>query len=569
MAAARNNRKPGPPQKSMKINTEGLREEEANLVKEYDKIYKKAPWRWGRGYAVEFLISCIPVWVLIGWLVVAAALRTLTIGAVIISAVVIIVVVKLYKVIVIEPTNTDVSTETIMELLTQEKAAATEQGSMSFSVSKSLTADCASGKGVMGVWEFHYDVAGWHHKEMIGRYTCDTDKDNGEHIMTSVYGENGPSTANGFTMSTVFHTTEEMKEWWGWPIPENIKSHCTKLMLFPDITQKMFYMIPDNSDGKDISKAINAMCASIIHDIVMEKLKKSVENDQAIKNRDIEITTDDLTRYFDKAATESKPEIRERMDTVDEYIKQAMSRQSLTDTVLLKNDFLVSADELSELLRQIDNGEKDVVSVEKKTQVFVPDKSLCNTADCGKHAGVDGVITFTPFNDYAKIMTSVYGEDGPSWETSFESTIHFESKEEADQWMDLPPINSVKMTCVEITLFPGFTSKDEWKYLLPYSGNVDDLRKVFDTVCRRILHIILEKEIEKTLELKMVTSKERQEQIFHNMVPFFFNREKAEEYRKDGEGEDKEAMEQMDLLDGTVKAAYLSQQKNVTGLPLF
>lgn len=362
----------------------------------------------------------------------------------------------------------------------------------SFTTEKQLTANCGANAGMNVAWVLH----------PCGR---PSNNSNDVYVMTSVYGDIGPSASRAPSISMRVQTTKDMDKWEEMTMPKRTQVHCVKVNLFPWIPWT-YFLITDKSAETVLHDFETAM-VFVIHDIVVNKLKKSIHEGTPIEkpsqNKDngypanrFLVMEEDLIPYFKKEDSLRNPVTSEKMDILDTAVRDCVSEQHLSDIMIRNNKHLFSVEDVQGVIEQVENGDMCLVRTKDVQLELTPFRRA-------SYKDLTGTWTFKQSrqSEKRKIMTSIYGEEGPSYKYKINSVIKFPDKANVERWMKIPAPNAIYVPCVEVNLFPDIVD-NEWVYLLTVMNgeSAEDIQKVFKPICLEIVRRILLEKLRKVTE---------------------------------------------------------------------
>ena len=155
----------------------------------------------------------------------------------------------------------------------------------------------------------------------------------------------------------------------------------------------------------------------------------------------------------------------------------------------------ISPNNIEDILQRLSNGDIPAVKVQGSPQIFNFERKL--VAGCAPVGGLVGFVKMAPVIK-AGIMTSIYGNNGPSAVPCHELTTGVLVNLTRQQWEDAPTPDEVQLPYLRVTMFPE-TVGDKWCYLVPDAMGTDTARRVFGSICRSILSDIVEKRLQEAV----------------------------------------------------------------------
>ena len=173
-------------------------------------------------------------------------------------------------------------------------------------------------------------------------------------------------------------------------------------------------------------------------------------------------------------------------------------------------------DAIKRSLKLMDANDMRYTETDEGPQYFTPQFSL--QANC--EIGTFGKIALQSHK--APFMTSIYGKGKPSSQIEKSKIIPLKGIEAVQAWKAIPDFDCAELPYIKIRLFRAgtlgvfelgpriylpspyhcwvskksvFDKPDEWKYLIPRTENLEEVKEAFETVCRLIVYDIIRKKL--------------------------------------------------------------------------
>ena len=173
----------------------------------------------------------------------------------------------------------------------------------------------------------------------------------GTPFMTSIYGDEHPSTTDTISATVTLNDTADIQEWKNVPNFDEIELSYVKITLFPNIyteTKEWSFLLPCNGPTEELEKSFNTVCRTILHYAVLKELQKGISEENV--NTEVVRRLCDINESIRSCFTkpESPSELEEESNELQLLQK---SMEQIEAQVPMAHD--QKADELLEITRQL------------------------------------------------------------------------------------------------------------------------------------------------------------------------------------------------------------------------